>query len=53
MNLNSTHAGVLFYKSDGSGELGTFDAAKKYLKVKSYAPGELPAGAALVLPVGN
>jgi hypothetical protein len=49
----SSNAGVLFYKSDGSGELGTFDAAKKYLKVKSYAAGELPTNAALVMPVGN
>jgi hypothetical protein len=49
----SSNAGVLFYKNDGSGELGTFDAAKKYLKVKSFTAGELPANATLVIPIGN
>ncbi|RIH87968.1 hypothetical protein [Calidithermus roseus] len=48
----NTSAGVLFYKSDGSGELGTF-SGNTYTKVKAYAAGELPAGAALVAPVGK
>jgi hypothetical protein len=49
----NTTSGVLFYKSDGSGELGTFDGASNYLKTKSFAAGELPISAALVIPVGN
>jgi hypothetical protein len=49
----SAAGGVLFYKSDGSGELGTFDTAHRYSRVKSFAAGELPAGAALVAPVGQ
>lgn len=48
----NTTAGVLFYKSDGSGELGTF-SGNTYTKVKSYSAGELPVGAGLVMPVGK
>jgi hypothetical protein len=47
----STTAGVLFYKSDGSGELGTF-SGNAYSRVKAYAAGELPT-ADLVTAVGN
>ncbi len=50
--VTNTSAGVLFYKADGSGELGTF-SGNTYTKLKSYAAGELPAGAALVVPVGK
>jgi hypothetical protein len=49
----NTGAGILFYKGDGSGELGTFDATSKYLKTKTYAAGDLPANASLVMPVGH
>lgn len=49
----SAAGGVLFYKSDGSGALGTFDTAHRYTRVRSFAAGELPAGAALVAPVGQ
>lgn len=47
-----TKSGVLFYKADGSGELGTIDA-NTYTVLKSYAAGELPANASLVTSVGN
>lgn len=49
----SAAGGVLFYSSDGSGELGTFDAAHRYVRVKSFAAGALPEGAAIIAPVGE
>ncbi len=47
-----TRFGVLFYKADGSGELATF-SGNTYTRVKRFAAGELPVGAALVVAVGN
>lgn len=48
----NTAAGVLFYNSDGSGELGTF-SGNTYTQLKTYAAGDLPAGAELVGQIGN
>lgn len=36
--------GVLFYKADGSGVVGSLGAAGAFTPVKPYAAGELPAG---------
>jgi hypothetical protein len=36
--------GVLFYKSDGSGALGTLSSSGEFTPVKAYAAGDLPAG---------
>lgn len=49
--VNTKH-GVLFYKADGSGELSTFNG-NTYTKLKTFAAGELPTSATLVMAVGN